>query len=120
MPNLIITSVLLLGITLGLVGVASPYIAQPILYETKCSIQVDAYEIDNKKYWIEMQLLNNGDNTIINYSIKINDWTLTRNEIIQSGDIINDEFSIDNFDGGFIEVIVNTEKDNAICGVMVK
>lgn len=120
MPNLIITSVLLLGVSLGLIAVVSPYIAQPMLHETKCSIQVDAYEIGDKKYWMEMQLLNDGDNTIINYTIKINDWSVTRNEIIISGDMINDEFTVDNFDGGFVEVIINTEKDNAICGTMVK
>jgi len=120
MTSLVITSVLLLGVSLGLIAVVSPYITQPILHETKCSIQVDAYEIADKKYWMEIQLLNDGDNTIINYIIKINDWSLTRNYIIPSGDIVNDEFSIDNFDGGFIEVIINTEKDNAICSTIVE
>ena len=116
MVHTIITTSLILGVIIGMVAYVGPHIAQPILHETKCSIQnLEVFQITDTKYFIEMKLLNNGDTTINHYTIRSSGWSIPRDSIIISGNYTTDEFTVNNIDEEFLEVLVTTTHDSAIC-----
>jgi len=120
MVSTVIEISLILGVVLGMIAYVGPNIAQPLLNETKCSIQnLEVFQIDDTQYLMEIKLLNNGDNTITNYDIRSSGWIISRNTIIISGNFITDEFTVDNIDEGFIEILVTTIHDSAICVITV-
>ncbi len=117
MAHTIITTSLILGVIIGMVAYVGPHIAQPLLLnETKCSIQnLKVFQITDAKYLIEMELLNNGDDTIIRYDIRSSGWSVSRDSIIIPGNYTVDEFTVNTIDEGFLEVLVTTAHDSAIC-----
>ena len=116
MVHTIITTSLILGVIIGMVAYVGPHIAQPILHETKCSIQnLEVFQITDTKYFIEMKLLNNGDTTITHYDLRSSGWSIPRDSIIISGNYTTDEFTVNNIDEEFLEVLVTTTHDSAIC-----
>lgn len=116
MVHTIISVSLILGTVIGFVAYAGPYIAQPILNETKCAIQtLEVFEITDTKYLIEMKLLNSGDTTITNYDVRSSGWTISRSAELDSGDSITDEFTVNSIDEQHLEVLIFTIHDSAIC-----
>ena len=116
MVHTIITASLILGVIIGMVAYVGPHIAQPLLNETKCSIQnLEVFQITDAKYLLEIKLLNNGDNTITHYDIRSSGWSISRDSVIISGNFTIDEFTVSNIDEGFLEVLVTTIHDSAIC-----
>ena len=116
MVHTVIEVSLILGVIIGIVSYVGPHIAQPLLHETKCTIQnLEVFQITDESYFIEMTLLNHGDTEIVNYSIRSSGWVLSRDSIILSGNSITDEFTVDTIDEGFLEVLVTTTHDSAIC-----
>lgn len=121
MVNTVIEISLVLGVVLGIVAYVGPYIAQPLLNETKCSIQnLEVFQITDTKYLIEIVLLNNGDNLITNYDIRSSGWSISRDIMISPGNSTTDEFMVNSIDEEFLEVLVTTIHDSAICGIMVR
>ncbi len=120
MVNTVIEISLILGVILGMVAYVGPNIAQPLLNETKCSIQnLEVFQINDTQYLMEIKLLNDGDNTITNYDIRSSGWSISRNTTIISGNFTTDEFTVDSIDEGFIEIFATTIHDSAICVTMV-
>ena len=116
MVNTVIEISLILGVVLGMVAYVGPNIAQPLLNETKCSIQnLEVFQISDTQYLMEMELLNNGDTLITNYDIRSSGWTISRDVIISSGNFTTNEFTVYSIDEGFLEVLVTTAHDSAIC-----
>jgi len=101
-------------------GMAYPELANPIQYETQCSIsEIYAYEISEGQYWVEFTISNTGDNDITSYEIMTVDNTVSRTQAILQGGSVDDELTVDNFEGGYIEVTVNTVNDSAVCSKQV-
>ena len=101
---------------LMMVAYVGPYIAQPLLNETKCTIQsLEVFQITDTKYFIEMKLLNNGDTTIIHYDIRSSGWLIPRDTIIIPGNSIIEEFIVNSISEEFLEVLATTAYDSAIC-----
>ena len=120
MVNTVIEISLILGVVLGVIAYVGPNIAQPLLNETKCTIQnLEVFQITDTKYLMEMKLLNNGDTIITNYDIRSSGWTISRDTMIASGNFTTDEFIVNSIDEGFLEVLVTTTHDSAICGITV-
>jgi len=116
MVHSVIVVSLILGVIIGIVAYVGPNIAQPLLNETKCTIQnLEVFQITSTKYLMELELLNSGDTTIIQYDIRSSGWVLSRDTEIISGDSITDEFTVTSIDEGFLEVLITTTQDSAIC-----
>ena len=116
MVNTVIEISLILGVILGMVAYVGPNIAQPLLNETKCTIQnLEVFQITDTQYLMEIELLNNGDNTITNYDIRSSGWSISRDIMITSGNSTTDEFTVYGIDEEFLEVLITTAHDSAIC-----
>jgi len=116
MVHTVIEVSLILGVIIAIVAYVGPNIAQPLLNEIKCTIQhLEVFEITSTKYLMEMELLNSGDTTIIQYDIRSSGWSLSRTIEIVSGNFTTDEFTVTSIDEGLLEVLVTTTQDSAIC-----
>jgi len=121
MVHTVIEVSLILGVVLGMIAYVGPNIAHPLLNETKCSIQnLEVFQISDTLYFIEMKLLNNGDTLITNYDIRSSGWTISRDIVITSGNFTTDEFTVNSIDEKFLEVLVTTAHDSAICVTTVE
>lgn len=116
MVNTVIEVSLILGVILGMIAYVVPIIAQPLLNETKCTIQdLNVFQISETQYYMEIVLLNDGDTKITNYDIRSSGWVISRDVVINSGNFTTDEFTVNSIDEKLLEIFVTTAHDSAIC-----
>ena len=84
------------GIVISGVSVVGGVMIQDTYSQTSCKIQnANAFEIDEGRYYVEIQILNDGQSDITNYDMMVGDSEVQRSNGISVGNVTTDEITLD-------------------------